>query len=137
MTVSATDLAKTHEAAFPGKGWSVEAFASYQADPACRIFGDASSFALVRRTLDEAEILTLATHPDVQGQGRATKVLENLVLNEKLADTRMVFLDVAEDNDAARALYARAGFEVFAERKGYYRSPTGHRSTALILRKAL
>jgi ribosomal-protein-alanine N-acetyltransferase len=45
-----------------------------------------------------------------------------------------VLLDVRADNVAAQALYARAGFERIAVRRGYYR-PGG--TDALVLRLQL
>ena len=76
---------------------------------------------------------TLSTHPDVQGRGRATRVLADAIAAEVARGTTVVFLDVAADNVAARALYDRAGFSVVAERKNYYAG----RRTALIMRRDL
>jgi ribosomal-protein-alanine N-acetyltransferase len=44
-----------------------------------------------------------------------------------------VILEVAADNPAARALYARAGFREVGRRRNYYRRPA-RRADALILR---
>lgn len=113
-------LAQTHAAAFGGKGWPAKDFAAYLADAAVLICGDERCFAVFRLAGPEAEVLTFATHPDAQGQGRATRVLGESL--QKLAETRVedVFLDVAEDNTPARALYARAGFVQFSTRHTYY-----------------
>jgi len=48
---------------------------------------------------------------------------------------RAVFLEVAEDNGSARALYRRAGFRDVGRREGYY--PAGKGAAALILRRDL
>ena len=130
-------LAETHAAAFPGKGWEADTFASWMTDAAVTVHGDARCFAVIRRLEDEAEILTVATHPDVQGEGRATAMLAAALKAEAAVGAAHVILDVAEDNDAARALYARAGFAEIAQRRDYYRHPDGTRVTARILRKSL
>jgi ribosomal-protein-alanine N-acetyltransferase len=44
-----------------------------------------------------------------------------------------LFLEVADDNAAALALYARAGFSEAGRRPGYYARPDGGRQDALIL----
>ena len=99
-------LAETHAAAFPGKGWEADTFASWMTDAAVTVHGDARCFAVIRRLEDEAEILTVATHPDVQGEGRATAMLAAALKAEAAAGAAHVILDVAEDNDAARALWS-------------------------------
>ena len=44
-----------------------------------------------------------------------------------------MFLEVAEGNAAARALYARTGFAGAGRRRGYYARADGSREDALIL----
>jgi len=44
-----------------------------------------------------------------------------------------MFLEVAEGNVAARALYARAGFSEAGRRRGYYSRNDGSREDALVL----
>ena len=44
-----------------------------------------------------------------------------------------LFLEVAEDNAAARALYATAGFAEAGRRRGYYAAADGGRRDALLL----
>ena len=129
-------LARTHAAAFPGKGWGTTDFDRYLSDPRVTVHGDETAFAVIRRIADEAEILTLATHPEAQGAGRATALLAAALDTERAAGATSVFLEVAEDNAAARALYDRAGFIQVAERKDYYKSANGL-TTARILRKSL
>lgn len=120
--VSADGLAATHRAAFgPQPGWRVADFAGYLTDPTALLIGTDTCFVLVRLAGPEAEILTLATHPDVQRQGYATTLLNACLQQLKAANVDEVFLDVSERNTAARALYARCGFTSFAERKTYYK----------------
>jgi ribosomal-protein-alanine N-acetyltransferase len=50
---------------------------------------------------------------------------------------RRVFLEVAEDNRAARGLYSAQGFAGVGRRAGYYGAAAGTDSDALILSRLL
>jgi ribosomal-protein-alanine N-acetyltransferase len=54
----------------------------------------------------------------------------------KTKETQL-FIEVAADNTAARALYERAGFAVTGRRKAYYEKPGGARQDAIVMMKAL
>ncbi len=83
--------------------------------------GDAGCFVLGRVTLDEAEILTLATHPDLRRRGHARSALRRFEAAVTRLGARKIFLEVAEDNAAALALYLGAGYSEIGRRPGYYR----------------
>lgn len=114
-------LARTHRAAFGAdRGWPAADFDRYLKDVTVSIFGDDSCFAVIRRMGPEAEILTLATHPDAQGQGRAGAMLGAALTTMKAARIEEVFLEVSETNIAATALYLAHGFTAFSTRADYY-----------------
>ena len=48
-----------------------------------------------------------------------------------------VFLEVDEDNEPARRLYRRAGFQEIGRREDYYASGSASQSAALVLRRDL
>ncbi len=73
-------------------------------------------FALWRIAADEGEILSLGVLPDHRGRGVGAR----LVAAAQAAVPWCLFLEVATDNDAARALYQRAGFETAGRRPRYY-----------------
>ena len=75
--------------------------------------------------------------PARRGRGLARTLL-NLHLG-RLAGLRAktVFLEVDEENAAARRLYARAGFKEVGRRKGYYPKDAGQATAALVLRRDL
>jgi ribosomal-protein-alanine N-acetyltransferase len=50
---------------------------------------------------------------------------------------KAVFLEVDEDNAAARRLYARAGFRDVGRRPGYYSQGRDHAATAVVMRRDL
>ncbi|MDA9208178.1 GNAT family N-acetyltransferase [Octadecabacter sp.] len=113
-------MAETHAAAFKGSGWPATDFERYLNDTTTAIFGDATCFVVMRVMGPEAEILTLATHPDFQGRGRAKAMLRAALDTLRDRGVEEVFLDVAEPNLAAIALYNRTGFIAFSHRAQYY-----------------
>lgn len=131
----AAALAGIHEAAFPPQAaWDAVAFASHLALPG--VFGllhPDGGLILGRVAADEAEILTLAVVPSARRRGIGRALLMDSM---DLAATRgavSMFLEVAEINLPARALYAGAGFRQVGSRRAYY--PDG--ADALVLRAPL
>lgn len=82
-------------------------------------------FILMRVAADEAEILTLAVCPAARRRGLARALLAAALAAVRARRARRCFLEVAEDNAAARALYAHAGFAAVARRPQYYRRADG------------
>ena len=131
-------LAATHAAAFaPERGWSAEEMAALLSDRGAVVAGEPDAFVLGRVTLDEAEILTVATRPALRRQGHAARALAAFERAAWQAGAVVIFLEVAADNAPAQALYAAAGYVPAGRRKGYYARATGPRVDALILRKSM
>lgn len=131
-------LAATHAAAFTtDRPWTAAEFANLLSHPAMLLTGDTRAFVLARVILDEAEILTLATHPAHRRQGLARAALTAFLSAAATCGATRAFLDVAEDNAPARALYAAAGFGEIARRPGYYHAADGQPRAAIILARDL
>jgi ribosomal-protein-alanine N-acetyltransferase len=94
-------------------------------------------FILSRLAAGEAEILSVAVAPARRGQGLARSMLNLHMRRLAGLGARAVFLEVDEDNTAARRLYARAGFQEVGRRAGYYQHAGGGAATALVLRRDL
>ena len=75
---------------------------------------------LARVAADEAEILTLAVLPRARRQGIARDLMAQLVTWAATVQAARLFLEVAEDNVAARGLYERSGFALVGRRNDYY-----------------
>ncbi|KQI72350.1 alanine acetyltransferase [Loktanella sp. 5RATIMAR09] len=133
-----SELATLHAAAFSAtRAWSADEFADLLKHPGTFVIGDAHSFALIRTVLDEAELLTIATAPTMRRQGLARAAL---TAGERRAQTEgavTLFLEVAEDNDPAIALYTASGYRQIGRRPGYYLPKDGAPLAALVLRKSL
>ncbi len=94
------------------------------------------AFALGRVILDEAELLTIAVHPDVQRQGYGAATLAAFEAAARGRAASRAFLEVAATNVPARALYARAGWSEDGLRRAYYRAEAG-RIDAILMSKTL
>lgn len=125
-------LAALHATAFDTP-WDAVAFASLLAQDGVFAVETTDGFILMRAVADEAEILTLAVHPDARRAGQGTRLVAEGVAAVAARGAERVFLEVADDNVAARALYARVGFEEPGRRPRYYSRPDGSRADALLL----
>ena len=95
-----------------------------------------SGFIILRPAGDQAEILTVVTDPSLRGRGIGRSLVKGALARAARDGIQILFLEVAEDNQAAIALYRSAGFEPFGRRPAYYRRENG-RLAALTFRKKL
>jgi ribosomal-protein-alanine N-acetyltransferase len=96
-----------------------------------------AGLALARVAADEAELLTLAVGAVWRRQGIARALIDATVAEAGQRGARHLFLEVAEDNDAARRLYTAEGFTPIGRRRGYYTRPGAPAVDALTLRRIL
>ena len=80
----------------------------------------AIGFVIGQLAADEAEILSIGVSPNWQRAGLGTRLLEGLVRAARRGEAKRVFLEVAEDNAPAVALYRKLGFVETGRRKRYY-----------------
>jgi ribosomal-protein-alanine N-acetyltransferase len=103
--------------------------------------GELTGFVLSRMAADESEILTIITDPVLRRRGVAAGLLDRHIERHARHRIRSLFLEVAEDNEPAIALYTRRGFEQVGRRKGYYRAAPGANDRApidaIVMRKQL
>jgi ribosomal-protein-alanine N-acetyltransferase len=98
---------------------------------------DIRGFILARAISYEAEILTLAIEPAFRRRGLARTLTEAAAGIAETLGARCLFLEVAEDNPAAIALYAGAGFAEVGRRRGYYARKAAAPVDALVMRRDL
>lgn len=79
------------------------------------------AYAAFQRAADEAELLRVAVPPSARRRGIGTAVVAAGLDRLRAAGARACFLEVAEDNRPALALYRRLGFRPVGRRPGYYR----------------
>lgn len=134
-------MARLHQAAFTTPApWRAKSFAALLAAESVFALVSPCTRGLVlgRALAGEAELLTLATHPESRRMGLARALLVRFDARARALGAGTAFLEVSEANAAALALYAGAGWQRAGCRPGYYRNETGgERIAALILRKRL
>ncbi len=131
-------MAATHAAAFTqSRPWSAQEFATLLDSPLVFATGDARCFSLLRVIADEAELLTIATDPAYQRQGLARTCMSDWETRARACGAAEAFLEVAQDNAPAQALYRTCGFAECGRRTGYYRRMDANPVDAILMRKAL
>jgi ribosomal-protein-alanine N-acetyltransferase len=130
-------MAQCHARAFDGRGqvWSAREIADLLSSPHVFAVGNARCFAMGRVVAGEAELLTLACDPTHQGQGLGRACLTDFEAEAVARGAEAFFLEVAEDNIPAQALYLSAGYTDAARRKAYYPRQGADPVDALIRRK--
>jgi ribosomal-protein-alanine N-acetyltransferase len=96
-----------------------------------------AGFVLGRAICDEVELLTIAIDPSCQRRGHGRALLTAFEQKSCALGAKVSFLEVAQNNTAARALYQAAGYRESGRRPDYYRTPDGKKIAALTLRKPL
>jgi ribosomal-protein-alanine N-acetyltransferase len=91
------------------------------------------AFVIGQLAADEAEILSIGVSPDWQGVGLGTGLVEGLSRAARRGGAKRIFLEVAEDNAQAIALYHKLGFREAGRRKRYYERPGAPSVDALTL----
>ena len=129
---TAARLADLHAAAFPAP-WDAAAFAALLDQSGVLAIEAPGGFILIRTVADEAEILTLAVDPVARRRGLGARLVRDGAAAAAAGGAARLFLEVGDDNPAALALYARAGFLEAGRRPGYYARPDGPPRDALIL----
>ncbi len=93
-------------------------------------------FALCRCAADEGEILSLGVVDRARRGGVGRALVDAALARGARGGARRFYLEVAEDNLAARKLYGAAGFILSGRRPNYYRRPAGP-ATALVFAREL
>jgi len=93
-------------------------------------------YACYQTQVDQAELLNIGIHPDIQGQGiGADFLLATISLLPKTA--KELYLEVRRSNIPAIGLYEKIGFQKVGERPAYYSVAGGTREDALIYKMVI
>ncbi|MBX3487296.1 MAG: GNAT family N-acetyltransferase [Candidatus Paracaedibacteraceae bacterium] len=119
--------------------WSEDSFSSLLALPT--VFGFAaenlSCFILYSIVAEDAEILTIATHPDYRRQGFARQLMINSFDTLNKQGIKTLFLEVDVSNKPAITLYEKLNFQVYGHRPNYYKNSLGFLSDAQLMQKKI
>ncbi len=137
----AAALAQLHAASFR-RGWSEHEFERLLLDRTvlahrAKLGRHIAGFIISRCVADEAEILSIAVSPRQRGHRLGTHLLELHLRRLAGRGVRTLFLEVEEQNAAARRMYARAGFRQVGQRVDYYPQQHGKAAAAVVLRRDL
>ncbi len=134
----AESLALIHGECFPER-WNAESLRSLLHRPGCfALLAGSEAFILVQLAGGEAEIQSLGTRCAARRGGFARALVISAAAESFRRGARAMFLEVADDNGAALALYRSIRFAEVGKRRGYY--PRGKEkpgADALILRNSL
>jgi ribosomal-protein-alanine N-acetyltransferase len=116
--------------------WDRDAIAALLASPGstgwiAQVDGGPGGYFLARAAGDEVEILSVGVLPELRRRGVGRALLAAAIAR---FGQRPIFLEVAEDNAPALALYASARFLPVGRRTGYYRR-AGVALDAVLLRR--
>lgn len=98
--------------------------------------GEVVGFSLVRRTLDEAELLLIAVAPAQARHGIGSRLINHFVAEQQNEGVHHLHLEVRDGNPAVQ-LYTRHGFSIAGRRSNYYRGPDGEKFDALTMARRI
>lgn len=113
------NLANLHKQCFPHRPWSAADFADLKKS-GCDIIASQNGFIVYRVVADEAEIITIGVAPTARRGGIAAAMLAIAEADAKKRGAAKMFLEVAENNDAARNLYKSNQYTEIGRRPKYY-----------------
>ena len=132
------EMATLHAATFTTpRPWSQAEIENLLASPFAFALTEAGGFLLGRVVAGEAELLTVAVAPDQRRSGVGRRLVTAFLAEAARRGGESAFLEVAEPNAPARALYAACGFRPAGRRRAYYQPPDGGAEDALILVRTL
>lgn len=120
----AAAVAALHGECFPDDPWDEMAVTEVLAMPGAFGFllgldgGRPDGFLLALDLGVECEVVALGVRPAARRHGHARRLLASFI---DILAGRPAYLEVAEDNAAALALYRSLGFRSVGRRPGYYR----------------
>ncbi|MBY0354800.1 MAG: ribosomal protein S18-alanine N-acetyltransferase [Rickettsiales bacterium] len=132
----AAALAALHQETM-SEAWSVQSFQDMLSLPTTIGWKISSqhhlvAFILLQETYQQAEILSLATHPQHRRCGMAQRLLEHASRELHIKHCSRVMLELRAGNLAAYQLYVSHGFKPQSTRKHYY--PDGEDALTMSLR---
>jgi len=118
-------MAQIHKQSFPAS-WPEDEMKSHLKKDLCLGIGfPLEAFILVQIALDQADVLTIATHPEHRRKGHARDLLSSAEAKLKEDRVTSLYLDVSEKNEGALALYRACQFQAVGRRPAYYRTAAG------------
>ncbi len=99
--------------------------------------GDMAGFCIWQQAAEEVELLSIAVAPGWRRKGLGGFLLDAMTAICRSRGCRFVFLEVAENNKAARNLYLTRGFAETGRRRAYYHFSKESHKDAILMRLSL
>jgi len=133
-------LGALHARAFD-KPWTVAEIAKLMENSAVfalisRNGATMQGFVMAWAAAGDAELLTVAVAPEARRKGVGASLVTSAGVAALVRGAVSMHLEVAEDNTAARALYAKLGYQEAGRRSAYYGGPAGS-VDAIVMRRTL
>ena len=90
-------------------------------------------FSIYGIAAEECEVISFGVIPAGRRQGVASLLLTRMLADSERAGALTAYLEVAQDNSAARGFYEMRGFAECGRRQNYYRRGHGRRVDAHVL----
>jgi ribosomal-protein-alanine N-acetyltransferase len=134
-------LASLHARAFPKKPWSATEIAKLMENQAvfALMHGNGAlpnGFVMAWAAAGDSELLTVAVVPEARRRGVGAALVTSAGVAALVRGAASMHLEVAEDNEGARALYRKLGYEEAGRRHAYYAGEGGS-VDAIVMRRAL
>lgn len=113
------NLAKLHAECFPHKPWTATDFEDLKKS-GCDIIASENGFIVWRTVCDECELISIGVAGSARRTGIASAMLAIMENDARKNGAKKIFLDVAENNTAARTLYENNGYTEIGRRSKYY-----------------
>lgn len=96
--------------------------------------GSLNGYFLLMPSVDDAHLLNITVHRDLQGQGIGLLLLDKAKAITQARKLRAMLLEVRPSNARAEKIYLRYGFARIGVRKGYYPAPNNQREDAIVMK---
>tara|TARA_R110001599_G_scaffold64023_3_gene178447 strand:- start:16395 stop:16892 length:498 start_codon:yes stop_codon:yes gene_type:complete len=99
--------------------------------------GVLKGYFLLMPSVDDAHLLNITVHRDLQGRGLGLLLLNKAKMLAKERKLDAILLEVRPSNTRAEKIYARYGFARIGVRKGYYPAPNNQREDGIVMKLPL
>lgn len=136
--MTAAEMARIYALAFPeARAWSETEISGLIDGPGGFVVERENGFAIGRAIAGEVELITIAVDPSARRKGAGRALLSDFEAEAQVRAADTGFLEVAEDNVAARALYLAAGWSETGRRRAYYKRAGTAAVDAILMGKTL
>lgn len=84
------------------------------------IHGRCRGYSIYQVIFNEAHLLNIAIHPEIQNRGEGSKLLDAVIADSRRRGAESMYLEVRPSNMSAQKLYEKRGFRCLMVREKYY-----------------